>query len=110
MIYSKIVGWLVFLAGLILIGWTLFNSYNIFTAQTALPEFFKMSGQAVVSQESGTLDIQKQLQQMIGEQLKGFIPLDAIPKLLNLTIWSILAGLLVFGGAQIAGLGIKLIK
>jgi hypothetical protein len=33
-----------------------------------------------------------------------------LPKLLNLLSWSIFAGILIFAGAQIAGLGIKLIK
>jgi hypothetical protein len=47
---------------------------------------------------------------MIGEQLKGMVPLDSLPKLLNLAVWSMLAFILIFGGAQIASLGIKLIK
>jgi len=50
------------------------------------------------------------MEKMIGEQLKGIIPVDTLPKMLNLIVWSILAGLLIFGGAQISNLGIKLIK
>ena len=46
---------------------------------------------------------------MIGEQLKGIIPVDSVSNLLNLIAWSIFAAILIFGGAQIASLGIKLI-
>jgi len=50
------------------------------------------------------------MEKMLSEQLKGVIPTDTLPKILNLIVWSMLAGLLIFGGSQIAGLGIKLIK
>lgn len=112
--YSKIVGWLVFSIGLALIAWTLFSSYNIFTGKTDVPEIFKFSEVAKTSSpKSGTpglQDIQNQIQAMLGEQLKSFLPTDTLPKMLNLAIWSILAWILVSGGAQISNLGIKLIK
>lgn len=109
--YSKIVGWLVFLTGLILIAWTLYYSYNIFTAKVAVPEFFETPKTEQISiQKAGVQDVQAQLQQMIGEQLKGFLPEGGIIKILNLTIFSLLAFILIFGGTQISGLGIKLIK
>jgi len=47
---------------------------------------------------------------MIGEQLKGMLPVDTLPKILNLAVWSTLAWILIFGGAQISSLGIKLLK
>ena len=43
-------------------------------------------------------------------QISEMIPHDTIPKMLNLTIWSMLAFILIFGGSHIANLGIKLIK
>ncbi len=55
-------------------------------------------------------DIQNQIEGMIGNQVKGLLPSDLIPKVLNLTIWGILAWILVMGGGQIANLGIKLLK
>jgi len=55
-------------------------------------------------------EIQQELGKMISEQLKGILPVDTLPKILNLAIWSMLAWILIFGGAQIASLGIKLIK
>ncbi len=107
---KQIVGWIVFFAGLGLIAWTLMSSYNIFTAKTVAPEVFKAPQGTALTQGSGIQDTQAQLQQMIGEQLKGILPADSITKLLNLLVWSMLAFLLLSGGSQIAGLGIKLIK
>ncbi|PIZ87329.1 MAG: hypothetical protein COX92_01515 [Candidatus Nealsonbacteria bacterium CG_4_10_14_0_2_um_filter_40_15] len=114
---SQIIGWLVFFAGILLISWTLYSSYNIFTAKAVLPEFFTnqasygSAGEEEVSAQTGnTQDAQAQLQKMIGDQLKGFLPANSITKILNLTVWSILAFILIFGGTQISGLGIKLIK
>ena len=107
--YSKIIGWLVFIGGVLLIVWTVYSSYNIFPAQPPFPEIFKTPQQAV-TQTGGTQDIQSQLENMMSEQLKGFLPVDSIAKILNLTCWSILAFILIFAGTQIAGLGIKLIK
>jgi len=108
--YSKIVGSLLLIGGVSVIVWTLMSSYNIFTAKAAVPEFFGMPQEKTSTQTGGTQDIQEQMQQMISEQLKGFLPANSIPQFLNLTVWSILAGLLIFGGTQIAGLGIKLMK
>ena len=107
---TKIFGWVLLAAGIILIGWTLLSTYNIFTGEVAAPEIFKVAEKEVLPKEKGALDIQAQMEKMISEQLKGILPVDTIPRLLNLIVWSILAGILIFGGAQISSLGIKLIK
>lgn len=39
---AKILGFLLLIAGVILIGWTLINSYNIFTGKIPAPEIFAM--------------------------------------------------------------------
>lgn len=112
---AKIFGWILLLIGLAIIGWTLYSSYNIFTGKAALPEIFEIPKEEVKApaakgQITGIQDIQVQMEKMLSEQLKGFLPADTVPKMLNLIVWSMLAGLLIFGGSQIAGLGIKLIK
>ena len=107
--YSQIIGWVLLFAGIGIIGWTLINSYNIFTAKAVLPEFFEVPKEEVVTKKEGTQDIQAQMEQMIGEQLKGVLPADSITKLLNLVVRSTLAFILIFGGSQISSLGIKLI-
>jgi len=112
---SKIFGWGLLIAGVIIIGWILYSSYNIFTGKAEIPEIFSSSaesygGSTVASGEGGEMDIQAEMEKMIGEQLKGLLPTDVLPKILNLAVWSILAFILIFGGSQISGLGIKLIK
>jgi len=107
---TKILGWVLLLAGVLIIFWTLYSSYNIFTGETAMPEIFEIRKEEALSQKEGAEDLQAQMEKMIGEQLQGFIPADTIPKMLNLGVWAMLAGILIFGGAQISNLGIKLIK
>ena len=108
--FIKIFGWVLLIAGVAIIGWTLISSYNIFTGKAPVPEVFKVAEKKEIPPQGGALDIQAEMEKMIGEQLKGIIPVETLPKMLNLIVWSILAGLLIFGGAQISNLGIKLIK
>ena len=112
---TKIFGWVLLLSGLAIIGWTLMSSYNIFTGKAAVPEIFGIPKEEAKTptakgQITGIEDIQAQMEKMLSEQLKGVIPVDTMPKMLNLGVWAMLAGLLIFGGSQISGLGIKLIK
>jgi len=113
---TKIFGWVLLIAGAGIIFWTLYSSYNIFTAKAVLPEFFKIEAREIApTAPEGKVptspeEIQKQLGEMIGEQLKGLLPTDFLPKILNLAVWSMLAGILIFGGSQISSLGIKLLK
>lgn len=93
--------------GLAIIFYSLYSSFNIFTGKTEPPQVFKMQESSQAAQSDG---LQEQFQQIIQDQLKGMLPLDSISTLLNMISWSILAGVLLFGGAQISGLGIKLLK
>lgn len=104
----KIFGWILFFLGLALIFWSLYSSYHIFTAQAPVPEIFKMERiQEITPPQEG---IQAQIQKIIQERLERILPADFIPRFLNLIAWSIFAALLIFSGAQIASLGIKLLK
>lgn len=108
---SKIFGWILLLAGVALIGWTLLYSYNIFTGKADAPQILKLeakAGGAPIKLElpAGEMDIQS----LIQDQLKGILPTNSVPTLLNLIISSVLAGILIFGGSQISSLGIRLIK
>jgi len=113
---KKITGWILLAAGLAIMFWVFYSSYNIFTAKTEVPELFKVSEKEELSsaQKERAQDLQTQIEgamgEMIGEQLKGLLPADFLPKLLNLSAWSIFAGISIFTGTQISGLGIRLIK
>ena len=103
-------GWVLLLAGIFIIFYALYSSFNIFTAKTPAPEIFKIESQTAEVQGSGVQGVQAQMQEMVQEQLKGILPADSLPQLLNLIAWSVLAGILIFGGAQISSLGIKLLR
>jgi hypothetical protein len=107
---TKIFGWALLLAGVLIIVWALYSSYSIFTGEAAIPEIFEMEEEEALSSGQGAEDLESQMGKMIGEQLQGLLPSDTIPKILNLAVWAMLAGILIFGGAQISNLGIKLIK
>ena len=114
---KNIIGWVTFSLGILIIAFALNSSYNIFTGKASVPEFFKFeekkatapttqNGQIPTSPEA----LQQEIGKMLGEQLKGLLPEGFLPKILNLFVWSMLAGILIFGGGQISGLGIKLLR
>jgi len=105
---NKILGYPLVLLGLIIIITTLYGSYEIFTGKIPVPSIFPTPQEEAVSGNK-TQDLQKQMEETIRKQIGDLIPADSLPKLLNLISWSILAGILIFGGTQMAGIGIKLI-
>ncbi|MCK5084117.1 MAG: hypothetical protein KAQ64_00485 [Candidatus Pacebacteria bacterium] len=137
---NKIIGCLLLAVGLVIIFWSIYASYNIFTAKKEAPKVFSYSDEGVVSldnkdknvEDIGEIDIDKSkladpnylknleaeqkaqvesaIQDQISGQLKEMIPEEFISKLLNLSSWSIFAFILIFAGSRISGLGIKLMK
>jgi len=93
---KKTLGILLLCLGLVVIFYGLYSSFNIFTGKTAPPGIFTFK-------EKESQDAQVQI-------LKEILPTESLPMFLNLISWSIFAGILVFGGAQIASLGIKLLN
>ena len=113
MISNKIIGYTLLVAGLSLIVFTLYQSYNIFMENFSAPLLFKVQVPVSSSKTNGigsSQDPQKQLNEEMSKQLNRMIPADTLPKILNLLSWSILAGIFVFSGSQIASLGIKMIR
>ncbi len=112
---TKIVGWLVFSFGILIILLTLRSSYYIFTGEVPPPEIFVFESKAPKEVSSkGQGGLEEQFREIVSQQLKEVLPVEALSdtlfKSLNLLVWSLGAGIFIFGGAQIAGLGIKLIK
>lgn len=116
MIPTKILGWLLLAFGILIIFFSLFNSWNIFTGKSQPPAVFKVEEKKkeILSPTQKIQTPEEKAQSLVQEelqkQLQQMLPADTIPKLLNLISWSILAGILIFGGAQISSLGIRLIK
>jgi len=109
---KKIIGWILLLAGLMIIVWSLYSSYTIFSAKKPAPELFKMEekGSSPVQEAVSPEDMQQEVEKMVKEQIGEMIPAEFLSKILNLVSWAVLAGILVFGGSQMASVGIKLLK
>lgn len=108
---TKVAGWLLLILGLAVIAYGLYSSWQIFTAQKPVPEIFKVpQTQSQPRAQGGSFSLDAQLGNILGTQIKQMVPDNTVPQLLNLLSWSVLAGVFIFGGSQISGLGIKLLK
>lgn len=117
MMTEKIIGYVLLAAGVALIGFALFSSYSIFTGASEPPQIFKAEQVQLKKSQSGAGSfglsqeaLQNQLQSAISQQLQAILPPNSIPAMMNLGTWSLFAGILFFGGGQLAGIGIKMIK
>lgn len=106
---KKIFGWILLITGLLIIGWSLYSTYNIFTGKAPAPEVFVAPAPATGLPNQG-LGFQEEVKKMVEQEIKEMIPSEFLSRLFNLISWSILAGILIFGGSKISGVGIKLIK
>ncbi len=112
--FKKTFGWILFLAGVLIIFWSLWSSYNIFSGKKPAPQLFAIESSQGIQKQIKKIDLQKkpeeEIKRLIEEQINKIIPPEIFSKIFNLISWSVLAGLLIFGGSRISGLGIKLIK
>ena len=110
---SKIVGWVLLFLGLLIISYSLYSSYQIFTGEKQAPEIFATEESSEeLSQEGIKIPLPgMEVEFPLPEQLQKIFSLGLLsPKIFNLVSWSIWASLLIFGGSIISSLGIKLIK
>lgn len=110
MVKTKILGWLLLVFGILIIFYSLFSSWNIFTGKSLPPEIFKIEKVTPPASLEKQTEAEKIVQEQLQKQFQEIIPAGSIPQLLNLISWSILVTIFIFGGAQISGLGIRLIK
>ena len=113
---KKVFGWFLLIIGVLLIGWGIWSSYEIFTTRRPAPEIFKIREAQEISMlpEKTGKDLQIQMQQQMEktfkEQLEKLLPPDFLPKLFNLIAWSIFMFILVFAGGKLSFIGIRLLK
>jgi len=103
---NKIVGYVLLTIGLLLIIMPLWQTYNIFIGASTPAQIFKKPVTLQVDNKASPTDIQKQMQNAFIKVL----PLDLINSTLNLASWLILMWILMYGGGQISGIGVKLIN
>lgn len=113
----KITGWVLLVLGLLLIFYSLYSSFNIFTGKFPVPELFKNESveyNQTNNQDSSTLEVLPNTEDIVNEavsnQLEKTFPSEYITKTLDLIVWSVLAWLLIIGGFNISKLGIKILK
>lgn len=106
---TKIFGWLLLVFGVLIIVFSLFSSWNIFSGKSQPPQIFE-SGKATSLSPTGQTKAEQMIQEELQKQFQKIIPADSISQLLNLLSWSILAGIFIFGGGQISGIGVRLLK
>lgn len=111
---QKFFGWILLALGLVIVSYSLLNSFSIFTGKSEPPTVFGAGEEKESAVSSKTQNLQEEaaklLEETLQKQLIGMVPLDALPRLLNLISWSIFAGILIFGGAQISFIGVNLLK
>lgn len=108
---GRIFGWILILVGLAIIVAVLYFSYAVFTGKMQTPEVFKYDKiPAALTMPPNQEDIQNSIDEAIQEQIRNIVPSEFIAQLFNLISWSIFAALLIFGGAKISSIGIKLSK
>ena len=115
---QKIIGLALLAGGVGIILYSLYASFTFFTGSATPPEIFPVGAQDSITGKKGVQDFSldslqdlgSQIPKILESQLQGMLPAGLIPRMLNFTVWSIFAGILMLGGGQIAGLGIKLLK
>ncbi len=113
---GKIFGFFLLVAGLAIIGFSIYLSVSVFTGKVNPPELFKVEKSVNIQvqgtgiQPSNLQDIQKEIQRMLEGSTQNLLASDPVIKLLNLISFSILAGILIFAGGQVGGLGIKMMR
>lgn len=112
------IGWVLLIIGMAIIGQTIFDSYRFFTAKAEFPAVFeqsaaKISPIAAVGVNSGQdaqAMAQAQIQKSVDDAVSRILPQESINKTLNMAVWLAFAWFLVYAGAKICGIGIKLMS
>jgi len=107
---ERMLGFVLLIVGVVLILYSLYSSYGIFTGSRDAPEIFPDTSEKSAEVLGDLGEAEAQMEELLQRQLEGILPAETIPKSLNLFAWSIFTGILIFGGAQLAGIGVKLLK
>lgn len=107
---ERILGFILLGIGVGIILFGLYSGLQTFTGKNMPPELFKPVVQESGAPSKASDETQLQIQALLEQQAQSFMSPETMPTIMNLTAWSIFLGILVLGGGQIAGIGIKLVK
>jgi len=107
---EKFLGWILLIFGVLIIFWSLYNCYLVFTKKATLPEFLKTEKKLSKTSQKIPQNFQEQIEKKIEEKLEEIFPSKEILKFFNFLSLSVFYGVFIFGGGQIASLGVKLLK
>lgn len=105
----KIFGWALLLLGVGIIVFSLYFAFLVSRGEKGVPQLFKIKAEDSVS-KAPPKDLEEKVQRMILEQFQKILPKEEVSKLLNLITFSFFIGIFIFGGSQLANLGIKILK
>ena len=108
LVIKKTLGWLFVLIGIMVILYTALTTINYFTGVYPFPELFVSS--EVVSTTTSSDSLNSMIEGMLSNQINSFISKDSINLILNMTAWSLFAFFMVYLGAKVFELGLKVMK
>ena len=98
------IGYGLLIIGLLRIAVPLYQTFAIFTGKAAPAQIFKTP--KLPQNVNAGFDVQKQME----NAFMNILPLELFNNVLNLASWLLLMLILIFGGKQIADIGIRLLK
>jgi hypothetical protein len=121
--YVKLCGWLILVAGLALIVYSVKTSYSYFTGKAEFPVLVEAptvsNGSGTENSGNSNVDLadpqavqammQVQIQGSVDKTINNMVPSGSIAKMINAAIWSVFATFLVYAGAKISEIGVKML-
>lgn len=109
-VVRSIAGMILVIVGAGVIGYGLYDSWQVFSGDAPPPPLFQLPPKDSFSSKEIQGGVDTQIQSLLTQQLEGMIPFDAVPKALNVSMYALFVAVLFLGGGQMAGIGIKLLR
>lgn len=107
--FLRVFGWILLISGVAIIIFSLRWTFLVSKGERQIPKLFVTQKEELIP-KSQPKDIEEKIQKMVLEQFQKVLPKEEVSQLLNLIAFSFFIGIFIFGGAQLANLGIKILK
>jgi hypothetical protein len=109
MIIKTLLGWVLIIAGLLLVFWSVQGTYNNFTGKTEFPRIFSTTEGKEIKQSIDD-NLEGKIGNIVKDQLNNIISQESTEKMFNMTAWIMFATFLVFSGSKVVAMGTGLIQ